>query len=213
MTKGKLITLAVNGGVGFGAKLTSKQLMVLAKHIGEDSEVELTTFQQLYIDVPESKVDTVVADLENNGFSCYPVGMYVKSLRTCNFCKGAEEEGMPVAIELNKRIAGREVPFPVRPAYTGCQNACGEPLMNDIGVIKNKDHYDLYIGGKAKGVDAKIAKLFKSQLSPEDLFTTIDDILAAYQQQGKKREHFAKFIDRVGFNQLLQEVEEGLEKR
>ncbi len=35
----------------------------------------------------------------------------MKSLRTCNFCKGSEEEGMPVAIELNKRIAGKSVPF------------------------------------------------------------------------------------------------------
>ena len=78
----------------------------------------------------------------------------MKSLRTCNFCKGAEQEGMPVAIELNNRIAGKAVPVTLRPAYTGCPIGCGETLVNDIGVMKMKNGYNLFVGGKAKGLDA-----------------------------------------------------------
>lgn len=202
----KKITIAVNGGIGFGAKLTPRQLVILAQHLEEDSEIELTTFQQLYIQVAESKVEQVKLELEEAGFSCYPVGPYVKSLRTCNFCKGAEVEGMPVAIELNKRIAGQAVPFTLSPAYTGCPNACGEPLVNDLGVLKRKDTFELYIGGKAKGEDARTAVLFKDQLSPDELYEIVDQLIHIYQTHGKKRERFAKFIDRYGFERLLHEV-------
>lgn len=202
----KTIKLAVNGGIGFGAKLNAKQLLTLANYIKEDSEIEVTTFQQLYIEVNESQVETVKEEFDKVGLSIYPVGPYVKSLRTCGFCKGAEEEGMPVAIELNKRIAGKEVPWPLRPAYTGCPNACGEPLINDIGVIKRKDHFDLYIGGKATGENARTGLKFKEGLTPEELYETIEKLIDFYKENGKKREALWKFINRIGFDELKEAI-------
>lgn len=100
------IKIAVNGGIGFGAKLNSKQLMTISKYMDEEDELELTTFQQLYIEILEDGKDEVIKEFESVGLKCYPVGNYVKSLRTCNFCKGEEREGMPVAKEINRRIAG-----------------------------------------------------------------------------------------------------------
>lgn len=201
-----MIPLAVNGGIGFGAKLTPKQLIALGTYLDENSEIELTTFQQLIIQVSEENVETAIKELKEVGFSVYKVGPYVKSLRTCNFCQGADEEGMPIAIELNNRIAGQEVPFTLRPAYSGCPNACGEPLINDIGVIKRKEQYELYIGGQAKGEDARTAVLLKDQLEPEELYNLVDAVLEVYRNNGKKRERLAKFIDRYGFDNLKKEV-------
>ncbi|GAE27658.1 cobalt-precorrin-3b C17-methyltransferase [Halalkalibacter wakoensis JCM 9140] len=203
----KLVKLAVNAGISFGAKLNAKQLRVLAEYMNDDQELELTTFQQLYIDVSENKLELVKGKFTEAGLICYPVGSFVKSLRTCNFCKGSEEEGMPVAIELNKRIAGREVPFTLKPAYTGCRVGCGEPLINDIGIIKvGTNEFDLYIGGTSKGADAKVGTLFKKQLVPEQLYAMVDDILDLYHEFGKKREPFFKFINRFGFENLQQQV-------
>ncbi|WP_349774154.1 hypothetical protein [Sporosarcina aquimarina] len=68
---------------------------------------------------------------------------------------------MPFEIELNKRIAGKPVLFTLCPAYTGCPIECGEPLVNDIGVIRVKKRYDLYIGGKTKRMDAMKHYCFK----------------------------------------------------
>lgn len=206
MGEEKKIPLAVNGGIGFGAKLSPKQLIALGKHLDDDTEIELTTFQQLIIQVAESKLEETKQELMEAGFSCYPVGPYVKSLRTCNFCKGAEEEGMPIAIELNKRIAGKPVPFTLRPAYTGCPTACGEPLINDIGVIKRKDHYDLYIGGNAKGEDARTAVLLKEKLEPEELYDLVDRFLELYSENGRKRERIYKFINRYGLDTIKENL-------
>jgi precorrin-3B C17-methyltransferase len=202
----KKIKLAVNGGINFGSKLSAKQLVTMAKYLDEEQEIEVTTFQQLYMEVPEEKKDEVIRELESVGLHCYPVGNFVKSLRTCNFCKGAEEEGMPVAIELNKRIAGIPVPFTLKPAYTGCPVGCGEPLLNDIGIMKMKDHFNLYVGGKSKGKDAEVGYLLLDNLTPEELYVKVDKMIQLYSEQGKKREAFHKFIKRIGKDIILEQL-------
>jgi precorrin-3B C17-methyltransferase len=203
----KMVKIAVNaGGISFGAMLNGKQLLAIAEYLNDGDELELTTFQQLYIEVPESNVEQVKESFREVGLSCYPVGNFTKSLRTCNFCKGEEEEGMPVAIELNKRIAGKPVPFTLRPAYTGCPVGCGEPLVNDIGVMKIRNGYDLYIGGKAKGKDAQMGVLFMEQLLPKQLYEAVEKIIDLYSEHGKKREPFSRFINRFGLENLRSQI-------
>lgn len=199
----KKIKVAINGGIGFGAKLNVKQLMTISKYMNEGDQLELTTFQQLYIEIPENRKEEIIDEFELVGLACYPVGNYVKSLRTCNFCKGEEEEGMPVAKELNRRFAGKPVPFTLKIAYTGCPIGCGEPMLSDIGVMKFKDNYNLYVGGKAKGKDAEIGFLLKENLTPEELYDTVDKVIVTYSQMGKKRETFFKFWKRIGKDQLI----------
>lgn len=181
------------------------QLVLIAEYLG-DEELELTTFQQLYIQVAESEVEVIRKKFNEAGLFVYPVGNYVKSLRHCNFCKGEEQEGMPVAKEINRHIAGKPVPFTLRPAYTGCPIGCGEPLVNDIGVLKAKNGYDLFIGGTSKGAEAKVGQLVKAQLQPDELYTLIDKILAVYTEHGKKRESFSKFLNRYGFDTLTAQI-------
>ena len=199
----KKIKIAINGGIGFGAKLNSKQLITISKYMNDDEELELTTFQQLYIEIPEDKKEEIIEEFESVGLSCYPVGNFVKSLKTCNFCKGEIEEGMPVAKELNHRIAGKPVPFTLKIAYTGCPVGCGEPMLSDIGIMKMKDHYNLYVGGKAKGKDAEVGTLLLENLTPEELYDSVEKIIALYSEAGKKRETFYKFVKRVGREQLI----------
>jgi precorrin-3B C17-methyltransferase len=202
----KKIKIAVNGGINFGSKLSAKQLVTMAKYLDEEQEIEVTTFQQLYMEVPEEKKDEVIREFESVGLHCYPVGNFVKSLRTCNFCKGAEEEGMPVAIELNKRIAGIPVPFTLKPAYTGCPVGCGEPLINDIGIMKMKDHFNLYVGGKSKGKVAEVGFLLLDHLTPEELYIKVEKMIQLYSELGKKREAFHKFINRIGTDFILEQL-------
>jgi precorrin-3B C17-methyltransferase len=199
----KKIKIAINGGIGFGAKLNSKQLIIISKYMDEKEEIELTTFQQLYIEILEDKKEEIIEEFQNVGLECYPVGNFVKSLRTCNFCKGEKEEGMPVAKELNLRIAGKPVPATLKVAYTGCPIGCGEPMLSDIGIMKIREHYNLYVGGKAKGKDAEVGSLLIENLTPEELYDVVEKILALYSQWGKKRETFYKFLKRVDRSLLI----------
>ena len=199
----KKVKIAINGGIGFGAKLNSKQLVTISKYMNDDEEIELTTFQQLYIEIPEDKKEQIIEEFQNVGLACYPVGNFVKSLRTCNFCKGELEEGMPIAKELNRRIAGKPVPFTLKVAYTGCPIGCGEPMLSDIGIMKVKDLYNLYVGGKAKGKDAEVGSLLLENLTPEELYESVEKIIALYSQTGKKRETFLKFLKRIDRDELI----------
>lgn len=199
----KKIKIAVNGGIGFGAKLNSKQLVMLSKYMNEDEELELTTFQQLYIEIPEDKKEEIQEEFQKVGLACYPVGNFVKSLKTCNFCKGEIVEGMPVAKELNRRIAGKPVPFTLKVAYTGCPIGTAEPMLSDIGVMKVRDHYNLYVGGNPKGKDAEVGSLLMENLTPEELYDAVEKIITVYSKLGKKRETFYKFSRRVGKEQLI----------
>ncbi|WP_170007463.1 NAD(P)/FAD-dependent oxidoreductase [Bacillus fonticola] len=203
----KKVKIAVNGGIDFGAKLKPSQLLTLAKYMDEDDELELTTFQQLYLEVLEQDLESIVEELEKVGLHCYPVGNYVKSLRTCNFCKGEEQEGMPVAKELNQRMARREVPFTLKPAYTGCPIGCGEPLINDIGVMKIRDTYNVYVGGKSKGKDAKVGELLFESLVPDQLYRVVDQLIDLYAEQGKKREPFPKFVKRYSVDTIKAQID------
>ena len=112
--------------------------------------------------------------------------------------------------KVNERIAGKTSSFYLKkPAYTGCPIGCGEPLVNDIGIMKIRDGYDLYIGGKAKGKDAQIGTLFMEQLIPEQLYVVVENqLIAIYAEQGKKREPFFKFISRLGIDHLKNHIEE-----
>jgi precorrin-3B C17-methyltransferase len=206
-TNGQKIKIAVNGGIGFGAKLNLKQIEIISKYMNEDEEIELTTFQQLYLNIPEYKKDKIIEEFQSVGLACYPVGNFVKSLKTCNFCKGEEEEGMPVAKELNRRIAGKPVPFTLKVAYTGCPVGCGEPLLSDIGIMKNRDRFDLYVGGKAKGKDAEVGFSLKENLTPDELDHAVEDIIGVYSRIGKKRETFHKFLKRIGKDNLISSID------
>jgi precorrin-3B C17-methyltransferase len=73
-------------------------------------------------------------------------------LITCNFCNGEEEAGLTAAKALDRAIAGLEVPSPLKAGYSGCALATGEPLLKDIGVVKMRDHFDVYVGGDAKSL-------------------------------------------------------------
>lgn len=181
-------------------------MAALGKYLDEDTVIELTTLQQLIVQVPEDELGEAKKNFEQAGLHHYKVGNYVKSLRTCNFCKGEVEEGMPVAKELNRRIAGQEVPFTLRPAYTGCPVGCGEPLINDIGVMKSKDTYELYIGGRSKGREARAGIKIKDNLQPEELYELVNNILEIYRKHGRKREQLWKFIDRYGIENIRYEL-------
>lgn len=58
----KRLKLAINGGIGYGAKLNSRQLVTISKYMNEHEELELTTFQQLYIEIPEEKKEEIIEE-------------------------------------------------------------------------------------------------------------------------------------------------------
>lgn len=201
------LKFAVTPGFGVGGTMFKpEQLAVLGTVVGSDARIEMTTFKQLYVEMQEEQAEEAKAKLQQAGLTLYPAGLYTKSLITCNFCKGAEEAGLNTAKMLDEAIAGFAAPSPLKIGYSGCALATGEPLLKDIGVVKMRDAYDIYIGGEAKSLKAALGFLFMERVSEERLIPVVRGLIQYFQDHGKKKEKFSKFIERVTADTLREAV-------
>ncbi|WP_240702921.1 hypothetical protein [Cohnella luojiensis] len=101
-------------------------------------------------------MDEVKQKLKDTGLEIHPSGFYSKSLIACNFCRGTEDAGLDIAKALGGAIAGHEVPSPLKIGYAGCALGTSEPLLKDIGVVKMRDTFDIYVGGEGKSLKATL---------------------------------------------------------
>jgi precorrin-3B C17-methyltransferase len=196
------VTPAIQVG---GSIFTPEQLVKIGIVAGPDAKIEMTTFKQLYVEVPVDRRDAIKVELERSGLEVYPAGFTTKSLIACNFCRGAEDAGLETARILNQAIAGIETPTPIKIGYAGCALGTSEPLLKDIGVIKMRDTFDIYVGGEPKGLKTSIAKLLVPGLTEDRLVPVITAIIDYYKANAKGKEKFSKFVDRISL-ELLQQI-------
>ncbi|MEF3306036.1 nitrite reductase [Paenibacillus sp. GYB003] len=197
------VKIAVAAPVQVGGSLfTAEQLAVIGTAAGEDAVIEMTPFRQLYVELPADRSDDVRLQLERYGLEVYPAGFVTKSLIACNFCKGADEAGLDIARRLNRAIAGIATPMPLKVGYAGCALGTSEPLLKDIGVVKMRNVFDIYVGGEPKGLKASIAKLLAAGVPEERLVPIVVAVIDFYKANAKGKEKFAKFVDRISPERL-----------
>ncbi|RIX46548.1 nitrite reductase [Paenibacillus nanensis] len=200
---GEVVKIAVNPPIQVGGSLFSPmQLAKIGALAGEEAKIEMTPFKQLYIEVPLEQRDFMMNELRNSGLEVTPPGFVVKSLIACNFCKGAEEAGLETGLKLNEAIAGLDTPTPLKVGYAGCGLGTSEPLLKDIGIVKTRNSFDIYVGGEPKGLKASIAQLLVSGLTEERLIPAITAIIEYYKTNAKGKEKFGKFIHRASLEEL-----------
>lgn len=199
---------AITPGFGVGGTIFKpNQLALLGSIVGEDAQIEMTTFKQLYVALQEERVQEVQKQLQEAGLEIHPAGFYSKSLIACNFCRGAEDAGLDVAETLDKAIVGHPVPSPLKIGYAGCALGTSEPLLKDIAIVKMKDRYDLYVGGDAKGLKARLAQLLVPGLRAEQLIPAVTRLITDFQQNGKKKETYARYAERISLEKLREVAE------
>ncbi|WP_336788521.1 nitrite reductase [Paenibacillus sp. MMO-177] len=200
---GEIKKIAVTSTIQVGGSLfTPEQFAKIGVIAGPDGRIEMTPFKQLYVEVPAEQLEGIQAELELAGLEVYPAGFVTKSLIACNFCKGAEEAGLETARIINQSIAGIETPTPLKIGYAGCALGTSEPLLKDIGVVKMRNTFDIYVGGEPKGLKASMAKLFLTGLTEDRLVPVITSIIDYYKSNAKGKEKFSKFVDRVSLEKL-----------
>ncbi|MEF2245330.1 MULTISPECIES: nitrite reductase [unclassified Paenibacillus] len=202
---GEKVKIAISPAIQLGGSLfTPNQLVQIGTIVGTDAKVEMTTFKQLYAEVLIERREAIKEELERNGLEVNPAGFVTKSLIACNFCKGAEEAGLETAKALNQAIAGIKTPTPLKIGYAGCALGTSEPLIKDIGVIKMRDKFNIYVGGESKGLKTSFAKLLREGVTEEQLIPAITAIIDYYKEHAKGKEKFKKFVDRISLEQLQQ---------
>jgi len=189
-----------------GSIFKPEQLALLGSVTGDHAKIELTTFKQLYVEMEEERLEEVMHKLAETGLEIYPAGFVSKSLITCNFCRGAEDAGLEIAQRLNQAIAGIETPSPLKIGYAGCELGTSEPLLKDIGVVKIRDTFDIYIGGEPKSLKPAFAVLFVAKVDSEHMIEVVQRLVYHFRTYGKPKEKFRTFIKRMTIEALRQAV-------
>jgi len=202
-----MIKFAVTPGFEVGGTLfTPEQLALLGTVIGDDAKIELTTFKQLYVEMQEERFEEAKEKLLQIGLEIYPAGFVSKSLITCHFCRGAEDAGLEIAERLNEMIAGIETPSPLKIGYAGCALGTSEPLLKDIGVVKMRDTFHIYVGGEPKSIKPSFAELLVSDVPAEQMIEIVRSLIDFYKNNAKKKEKFSRFINRITIEQLRSKI-------
>jgi precorrin-3B C17-methyltransferase len=200
--------LAVTATAGLGGTVfTAEQLISIASAAGSGNRMEMTPFKQLYVNVDESRGNEAEKIIKEAGLRVLPAGYYTKNLQACNFCKGAEDAGLKLAVELDEVISGLQVPTPIKIGYAGCALGTSEPLTREISVVKMRDVYDIYIGGDVKGIKPVFAQLFMQGVQEVHVILFVLKLIRYYHANAKGKEKFKKFIDRMTMDKLKRAVE------
>ena len=191
-------------------RITPSQLRVaadLAEHHG-DGHLRATLMQNLLlINIPESRVTSVVQELASNGLPV-ETNAFVRGTVACTgseFCKLALTETKSYARWLTEQLEER---FPgyqedIKLHITGCPNSCGQHWIADIGIEGKKikqdgqmvDAYYFCVGGSV-GQFASIARPVGYRCAADEVPDAIERLLTHFHAHRHHREPLQKFLAR-----------------
>jgi sulfite reductase (ferredoxin) len=197
-------------------RITPAQIRVaadLAEHHG-DGHLRATLMQNLLlINIPESRVTSVVQELTANGLPV-ETNAFVRGTVACTgseFCKLALTETKSYARWLTEQLEER---FPgyqedIKLHITGCPNSCGQHWIADIGIEGKKikqdgkmvDAYYFCVGGSV-GQFAAIARPVGYRCAADEVPNAITRLLAHFHAQRHRAEPLQKFLARQSTDSL-----------
>jgi len=89
------------------------------------------------------------------------------------------------------------LPGKFKMAISGCHLSCSESWVRDVGLIGQRDGWDLVVGGNV-GASPRIAQECATGLDDDGALRAIDQVVDYYRQNAKKGERLGKMIERLG---------------
>ena len=129
------------------------------------------------------------------------------ALPLCGLAVTEAERIFPSVLErLDTQFQHLGISKPVLVRMTGCPNGCARPYMAEIGLVgSGVDQYQLWLGGTPNL--SQLAEPYLERMPLEQLESTLEPLLLAWQQAGGRRS-FGAFINASGrerVRELLQE--------
>ncbi len=185
----------------------------LAEAIGSD-RIRFTPYQKLIVlDVPDEKVDELVAGLDALGLPSRP-SHWRKNLMACTgieFCKlsfaETRKRSQVLVPELEKRLEdiNAQLDVPITININGCPNSCARIQVADIGfkgqMVDDGDGpaegFQVHLGGSL-GLDSGFGrKLRQHKVLSTELGDYIDRVVRNFVKQREQGERFATWAVRA----------------
>ncbi|MFZ5590829.1 MAG: nitrite reductase, partial [Bacillota bacterium] len=162
--------------------------------------------------LPSEKVPALLAGLPSLGLQVSPYGNVVRAVKGCAgnaaLCPRAIANALDLAIELQDKYLGQEVPKDFKIAVAGCPRGCVDPHCADFGLMASgQDVYDVIIGGIGGSKNPLHGQLIARRVSGEKAQKLLDHVLARFRELGQPREKLGRTIQRVGLDKFLPPTE------
>lgn len=128
------------------------------------------------------------------------VGLCVRSIKACpgtTFCRLGQQDAVALALELDKRYHGFELPGKFKIGVAGCPNQCAETSVKDLGFFGKAKGWTMLVGGNAAS-RPRLADTVTENLSDEQAVAMADKVINFFKENGKKGERIGRTIDRLG---------------
>lgn len=202
---------AIAGRVS-GTKLTA--VAEAAERVGSD-RIRFTPYQKLVVlDVPDDKVEVLIADLAKQGLIAR-ASNWRRNLMACSgieFCKlsfvETRKRSQVLVPELEERLAdiNSRLDVPITVNINGCPNSCARSQIADIGfkgqLVEDgqggqTEGFQVHLGGSL-GQDAAFGrKLRQHKVTSTELGDYIDRVVRNFIDQREDGERFAQWAVRA----------------
>lgn len=133
---GSLCTIRIRIPAGVITPEQMKGICSIAEKFG--AGLHLTTRQTAELThVNPASMELVVQELEENGTPLGAEKAEIVNVTACpglERCKLAQIDSIAMALELDKRFFGRDMPVKARIAISACPNSCVSERLNEIGI-------------------------------------------------------------------------------
>jgi len=126
---------------------------------------------------------------------------YVQACPGTAVCKFGVKDSLGLGMEIEKFFSGLDLPAKVKIGVSGCPFCCGESFVRDIGILAKKKGWTFIVGGSSAR-RPRIGDVLVENLSGEEVINLTKQTLVYYQDKAKKRERMARFVDRIGIENM-----------
>ncbi|MBW1807497.1 MAG: NAD(P)/FAD-dependent oxidoreductase [Deltaproteobacteria bacterium] len=126
---------------------------------------------------------------------------YVQACPGTAVCKFGVQDSLGLGLQLEKIFAEMEFTAKVKIGVSGCPLCCSESFVRDIGMFAKKAGWTLIVGGSSAR-RPRIGNVLAENLSSEEVIGLTRKVLDYYQKEAKKKERMARFVDRIGIDNL-----------
>jgi len=130
---------------------------------------------------------------------------YVQACPGTAVCKFGVKDSLGLGMEVEKFFSGMDLPAKVKIGVSGCPLCCGESFVRDIGILGKKKGWTFIVGGSSAR-RPRIGDVLIEDLSGEEVINLTKQTLEYYQNKAKKRERMARFVDRIGIENMKEAI-------
>ena len=169
--------------------------------------IKITSGQRFaLVGMQKEDVDSIWEDLNMDVGKATELCLhYVQACPGTTVCKYGVQDSLELGMEIEKFFTGMDLPAKVKIGVSGCPFCCGESFVRDIGIFGKKKGFTFIVGGSSAR-RPRIGDVLIESLSEEKVIDLTKKTLEYYRSKAKKRERMARFVDRIGIENMQEAI-------